>query len=65
VSAVVPAIVYYAASLVVSANIVLQLFAAYDQDGNLTGHRIRYIRTGPFGGIVTDVLLSPVQHQPS
>jgi hypothetical protein len=60
-----PLLLAHAASLVVSQDVVLQLYGAYDAKGVLAGRRIRYLRTSNTGEILTDVMLAPVQNIPT
>jgi len=55
----------YAATLVVSNDVSLQLYGLMGARGEITEHRIRYLRKSDSGDIVSDVMLSAVQQEPS
>jgi hypothetical protein len=55
----------YAATLVASNDVSLQLYGLVGATGQITEHRIRYLRKSDSGNIVTDVMLSAVQQEPS
>lgn len=63
-SSVVASSLSLAATIIVSTDLVLQLYGMYDASHHLVDHRIRYIRTSANGGLVTDVMLQPATTTP-
>jgi hypothetical protein len=49
------------ATIPVSDNVFLQLYAAFDSQGRFVDHQIRYLRTGANGEIASDVMLTRQQ----
>ena len=64
-SASAPMSLDYAATLLVTNTISLQLYAERDPSGTIVSHRVRYSRTDGNGTIETDVMLAQTQTMPS
>lgn len=58
-------VVAYAATLLVSADISLQLYGLATSENQIVAYRVRYLRRNDDGVTVTDVMLAPVQAEPS
>jgi len=55
----------FAATLVASDEICLQLYGGFDSAGRIVNHRVRYLRTTKAGDTLTDVMLAPAQRRPT
>lgn len=65
VRAAVAAPLVYAATILVTDTISLQLYSELDAGGNTVGHRVRYSRSDGNGVIETDVMLAQAQEEPT